>query len=62
MFGIEPENTRIRLHRLRTRLREMINLNGIDACEILQLQDNEVRLNTSNVTVMKGDKPELNFG
>ncbi|UTV30655.1 FHA domain-containing protein [Photobacterium atrarenae] len=58
MLGIEPENTRIRLHRLRTRLRDAVSFSGIDACEILQLKDGEVRLNTKNVIVMKGGKVE----
>lgn len=62
MLRIKPENTRIRLHRLRTRLREMINFDGIDACEILQLQDKEVRFHTSNITVIKGGKPEQYSG
>ncbi|KJY69770.1 FHA domain-containing protein [Vibrio nigripulchritudo] len=57
-LGIEPENTRIRLHRLRTRLRDTASFSGIDACQILQLQGGEVRLNTANIQIVKGDKNE----
>lgn len=57
-LGIEPENTRIRLHRLRTRLRDTASFSGIDACQILQLQGGEVRLNTTNINIVKGGKNE----
>lgn len=58
LLGIEPDNTRIRLHRLRDRIREAVNFNGVDARQLLQLQDNEIRLNTSNVVIVKGSQLE----
>ncbi|MCG7587380.1 FHA domain-containing protein [Photobacterium sp. OFAV2-7] len=60
-LGIEPENTRIRLHRLRTRLRDAASFSGIDACQILQLQNGDVRLNTTKVIVIKGGRAENDF-
>ncbi len=61
-LGIEPDNTRIRLHRLRTRLRDSISFSGFDACQLVQLKDGEVRLNASKIIVMKGNKQEINSG
>jgi hypothetical protein len=61
-LGIEPDNTRIRLHRLRTRIRDTVNFSGVDACQLLQLQDGEVRLNTSKVEVIKGTLSETVLG
>lgn len=60
-LGIEPENTRIRLHRLRTRLRDAASFTGIDACQLLQLQNGDVRLNSSKVAVVKGGRAENNI-
>ncbi|ADZ91570.1 FHA domain-containing protein [Marinomonas mediterranea] len=57
-LGIEPENTRIRLHRLRTRLRDSVSFSGFDACELLQLKDGEIRFNSENITVIKGNDSE----
>ncbi|RXJ72231.1 hypothetical protein CS022_16920 [Veronia nyctiphanis] len=55
---IEPENTRIRLHRLRTRLRDAVNFGGIDACELIQLQSGDVRLNTTSISIFKNGVEE----
>ena len=61
-LGIEPDNTRIRLHRLRTKIRDTVNFSGVDACQLLQLQDGEVRLNTSRVVVIEGTLSETVLG
>ncbi|TBR41732.1 FHA domain-containing protein [Marinomonas agarivorans] len=59
-LGIEPDNTRIRLHRLRDRIRNAVSFNDADADvrQLLQLQNNEVRLNTTNIVIVKGSKTE----
>ncbi|WP_191602723.1 FHA domain-containing protein [Marinomonas algicola] len=61
-LGIEPDNARIRLHRLRTRLRDSISFSGFDACQLVQLKDGEVRLNASKIIIKKGNKQEANIG
>jgi hypothetical protein len=61
-LGIEPDNTRIRLHRLRTKIRDTVNFSGVDACQLLQLQDGEVRLNTSKIVVIKGNLLKTELG
>ncbi len=53
---IEPENVRVRLHRLRNRLREAVSFSGLDACHILQLQSGEVRLNAPKLEIVKTEK------
>ncbi|TDO99949.1 FHA domain-containing protein [Marinomonas balearica] len=58
-LGIEPENTRIRLHRLRTRLRDSVSFNGFDACELLQLKDGEIRFNSNKITIVKGSHSRM---
>lgn len=57
-LGIEVENTRIRLHRLRSRIRDVVSFTDLDVCELIQLQHGEVRLNTNNVIIYKGKQHE----
>lgn len=56
-----PNDTRIHLHRLRTRIRDTVSASGIDAPQLIQLQGGEVRLNASKVLVMKENQPEIEF-
>lgn len=49
---ITPENMRIRVHRLRNRIRELVNFNDIDVCELIQIQDGDVRLNSSRIKII----------
>ncbi|MEH0833843.1 FHA domain-containing protein [Pectobacterium cacticida] len=57
-LGIKPNNTRIRVHRLRHRLCDAVNFSGIDACQILQIKDASVRIYSSQITIIKGGKVE----
>ncbi|PXB00203.1 FHA domain-containing protein [Pectobacterium carotovorum] len=57
-LGIKPNNTRIRIHRLRHRLCDAVNFSGIDACQILQIKDASVRIVSSKITIIKGGKIE----
>ncbi|RRO09121.1 FHA domain-containing protein [Pectobacterium aquaticum] len=57
-LGIKPNNTRIRVHRLRHRLCDAVNFTGIDACQILQIKDASVRIYPSKITIIKGGKIE----
>lgn len=59
-LGITPENIRIRIHRLRNRLREMVNFNGIDVYQLIQLQDGDVRMNTSRITILRQNQSTPN--
>lgn len=61
-LGIKPDNTRIRVHRLRHRLGDVIDFNDIDACQIVQLQEGSVRINSSKLIIVKGGKPEIGSG
>ncbi|SBS35433.1 FHA domain protein [Marinomonas spartinae] len=61
-LGIETENTRIRLHRLRSRIRDVVSFSNLDVCQLLQLQNGEVRLNTSNILIYKGQQYESQNG
>ncbi|MGR6772467.1 FHA domain-containing protein [Pectobacterium brasiliense] len=57
-LGIKPNNTRIRVHRLRHRLCDAVNFSGIDACQTLQIKDASVRIYPSQITIIKGGKVE----
>lgn len=61
-LGIKPDNTRIRVHRLRHRLADIIDFDGINPCQILQLQGGAVRINSSKLIIVKGGKPEIGSG
>ncbi|CAG8998987.1 MAG: hypothetical protein CENE_00951 [Candidatus Celerinatantimonas neptuna] len=56
-LGITPENIRIRIHRLRNRLREIVNFNSTDVCQLIQLQDGDIRLNASQIKILRKDQP-----
>lgn len=60
-LAIQTENSRIRLHRLRTRIRDVVSFSDVDVCELLQLQNGEVRFNTSKIVIFKGNNQDTSI-